>query len=63
MYEFHYGYVKRRFSDSASKKVFSKMKNKFGAGEGGIIREFAGLKSKMFCLVNVDGKRLKNKRN
>ena len=39
------------------------MKNKFWGGEGGIIREFAGLKSKMFCLVNVDEKRLKNKRS
>ena len=39
------------------------MKNKFGGGEGGIIREFARLKSNMFCLVNVDGKRLKNKRS
>ena len=52
-----------KFFYSASKKVLSKMKNKFGGGEGGIIREFAGLKSKMFCLVNVDEKRLKNKRS
>ena len=96
MYEFHYKYIKRKFSvdllftdtdslvyeietkdvyedfyrdkklfgfsdyprdlkffDPVNKKVVGKMKNGF---KGKIISKFIGLKSKMYSLVDVDGK-------
>ena len=39
--------------DSVNKKVIGKMKDEF---KGNIISEFARLKSKMYSLVDVDGK-------
>ena len=41
----------RRFFDPVNKKVIGKMKNEF---KGNIIREFIGLKSKMYSLVTID---------
>ena len=40
-----------RFFDPVNKKVMGKMKDKF---KGRIIREFIGLKSKMYSLIDVD---------
>ena len=99
MYEFHYGYVKRKyksscffqtqtvqlmklkqkmfmkifkqkrsyfyfsgyprdskFFDLVNKKVIDKMKDEF---KGNIVSEFDGLKSKMYYLVDVDGRGIK----
>ena len=42
-----------KFFDQANKKVIGKMKDE---SEGKIIGEFAGLKSKMYSMKNIDGK-------
>ena len=42
-----------KFFDQANKKVIGKMKDDL---EGKIIGEFAGLKSKMYSMKNIDGK-------
>ena len=42
-----------KFFDQANKKVIGKMKHEL---EGKIIGEFAGLKSKMYSMKNIDGK-------
>ena len=43
-----------KFFDEANKKVIGKMKDEF---EGKIIDEFVGLKSKMYSLKNINGRK------
>ena len=43
-----------KFFDNANKKVIGKMKDEYG---GVIIDEFAGLKSKMYSIKKIDGKK------
>ena len=43
-----------KFFDPTNKKVIGKMKEEF---EGKAIGEFVGLKSKMFYVKNIDGKK------
>ena len=42
-----------KFFDLTNKKVIGKMKD---VSEGKVIDEFAGLKSKMYSMKNIDGK-------
>ena len=42
-----------KFFDPVNRKVIGKMKDEF---KGEIISEFVGLKSKMYSLIDVDGK-------
>ena len=43
-----------KFFDKTNKKVISKMKDEFG---GVIVVEFVGLKSKMYSMKKIDGKK------
>ena len=56
LFDFSYCPQDSTFFDLVNKKVISKMKDEF---KGKIIGEFAGLKSKMYSLVDADGKESK----
>ena len=53
MFDFHDYPQDSKFFDLANKKVIGKMKDKF---KGKVISEIIGLKSKMYSLIDVDGK-------
>ena len=59
LFGFSYYAQDSKFFDPVNKKVIGKMKNEF---KEEIISEYFGLKSKMYSLIVVDGKKLKKKK-
>ena len=53
MFEFRNYSKDSNFFDETNNKVIGKMKDEFG---GVVVIEYAGLKSKMYSLKNIDGK-------